>query len=111
MTVITFRGARLYWPSAFLLMGLMLGGLEYLLVHGGQVKNNQAASVEASVARIRELGFIRPVPLVIKTPEQAQHTMMSQIARDHTDQDLRIGGANGVMTGLYPPDIDLKRQT
>jgi hypothetical protein len=92
-------------------MGLLLAGCEYLLVQGGQVKNNQAASVEASVARIRELGFIRPVPLVIKTPEQAQQTMMTQIARDHTDQDLRIGGASGVMTGLYPPNIDLKRNT
>jgi hypothetical protein len=92
-------------------MALLLTGCGYLIIQGGHIKHNQVASVEASVARIRELEFTRPVPLVIETPDQAQHTMIAQIARDHSDQDLRIGGESGVMTGLYPPNIDLKRQT
>jgi len=88
-----------------------LAGCGYPLVHGGQVDQKQAVSVEASIARIRKLDFTRQVPVVINTPDQARQTIIAQIARDHSDEDLRIGGASGAMTGLYPPNIDLKRQT
>ena len=71
----------------------------------------QAALVETGVARIRELEFTRKVPVVINTPDQAQQAMSAEIARDHSDEDLRIGGESGAMTGLYPPGIDLKHQT
>jgi len=89
----------------------VLAGCGYPLIHDGQVNRQQAASVEASVARIRELDFTRQVPVVINTPDQAQRTIIAQIARDHSDEDLWIGGASGAMTGLYPLNIDLKRQT
>ena len=49
--------------------------------------------------------------MVVNTPDQAQQAIIAQIARDHSDEDLRIGGESGAMTGLYPPNIDLKRQT
>lgn len=49
--------------------------------------------------------------MVINTPDQAQRAIIAQIARDHSDEDLRIGGESGAMTGLYPLNIDLKRQT
>jgi hypothetical protein len=49
--------------------------------------------------------------VVVKSSDQAEQMMVAQIARDHSDQDLRIGGASGAMTGLYPPDLDLKGQT
>jgi hypothetical protein len=97
-------------PCAFLL-AFLLTGCGYPLIRSGQIENDRPASVEANLARIRELEFTRPVPLVIKTPEQAQRTLVAKIARDHSDEDLRIGGESGVMTGLYPPNIDLKRQT
>jgi hypothetical protein len=96
---------------AFILAAFALAGCGYPLIHDGQVDQKQAASVEASVARIRELDFTRQVPVVIKTPDQAQQAIIAQIARDHSDEDLRIGGESGVMTGLFPPNIDLKRQT
>jgi len=81
------------------------------LIHDRQVDQKQAASVEASIARMRKLEFTRPVPMVVNTPDQAQQAIIAQIARDHSDEDLRIGGESGAMTGLYPPNIDLKRQT
>ena len=96
---------------AFVVAALALAGCGYPLIHGGQVDQKQAASVESGVARIRQLDFTKKVPMVINTPDQAQRVMIAQIARDHSDEDLRIGGESGAMTGLYPPNIDLKRQT
>ena len=88
-----------------------LAGCGYPLIRDGRVDQKQAASIEVSIARIRELDFTRPVPVVINTPDQAQQAIIAQIARDHSDEDLRIGSASGTMTGLYPLNIDLKRQT
>ncbi|MBV8358867.1 MAG: hypothetical protein JO189_13155 [Deltaproteobacteria bacterium] len=96
---------------AFVVTVFALAGCGYPLIHDGQVDQKQAASIEASVAHIRELDFTRQVPVVINTPDQAQQAIIAQIARDHSDEDLRIGGESGAMTGLYPPDIDLKRRT
>jgi hypothetical protein len=88
-----------------------LAGCGYPLIQNGQVDQKQAASIEASVARLRELDFIRQVPMVVNTPDQAQQAIIAQITRDHSNKELRIGGESGAMTGLYPPNIDLKRQT
>jgi hypothetical protein len=96
---------------AFGLAALVLARCGYPLIHRGNVDQKQAASVEMTVARIRELDFTRPVPVVVNTPDQAERAIIAQIERDHSDEDLRIGAESGVMTGLYPPNIDLKRQT
>jgi hypothetical protein len=88
-----------------------LAGCSYPLIHNGQVDQKQAASIEASVAHLRELDFIRQVPMVVNTPDQAQQAIIAQITRDHSDEELWIGGESGAMTGLYPPNIDLKGQT
>jgi hypothetical protein len=93
------------------ILAIVLTGCGYPLVHNREVDYKRAASIEARVARIRELNFTSQVPMVVDTPEQAQKIIIAQIARDHSDEDLRIGGESGAMTGLYPPDIDLKRQT
>jgi hypothetical protein len=90
---------------------LFLAGCEYPLIQGGRVEKKQALAIESGVASIRGLDFVQPVPVVVKTPDQAQQIMLTQIARDHSDEDLRIGGQSGVMTGLYPPNVDLKGQT
>jgi hypothetical protein len=92
-------------------VAFVLAGCAYPLIHDGQVDQKQAASVEASIARMRKLEFIRQVPMVVNAPHQAQQAIIAQIARDHSDEDLRNGGESGVMTGLFPPNIDLKRQT
>ena len=103
--------ACLCHSRVFVLTALVFAGCGYSLIHGGHADSNQAVTVEAGVARIRQLDFTQQVPLVVNTPDQAQQAITAQIARDHSDEDLRIGGESGVMTGLYPPDINLKRQT
>ncbi len=90
---------------------LALAGCANTLIRNGEVDQKQAAAIEASVARIRELNFTKQVPVVVRGPDQAEQMIIAQIARDHSDEDLRIGGESGAMTGLYPPNIDLKRQT
>ena len=106
-------GSRLF---AFVLVAVILAafapsGCGEPVIRRGHVDQQKATSIEAAVARIRELNFTRPVPVVVNTPDQAQRAIIAQISRDHSDEDLRIGAESGVMTGLYPPKIDLKRQT
>ncbi len=94
-----------------LVAALSLTGCGYPLIHRGQINRGQVISIQGKVARLRELDFTRQVPVTVNTPDQAQRSILAQIKRDHSDEDLRIGGQSGVMTGLYPPNIDLKRQT
>jgi hypothetical protein len=106
-----FCFSRSVWLCKFVIAALFLAGCEYPLIQGGRVEKKQALAIESGVASIRGLDFVQPVPVVVKTPDQAQQIMLTQIARDHSDEDLRIGGQSGVMTGLYPPNVDLKGQT
>jgi len=110
-TAVEMWCACLYRSRAFVLTALVFAGCGYSLIHGARVDSKQAVSVEAGVGRIRQLDFTQQVPVVVNTPDQAQQAITTQIARDHSDEDLRIGGESGVMTGLYPPNINLKRQT
>jgi hypothetical protein len=95
----------------FTLAAISLFGCTPALIQNGSADPKQVAAIEASVARIRQLDFTRPVPVVVTSPAQAQQMIVAQIARDHSDEDLQIGGRSGAMTGLYPPQLDLKGQT
>jgi hypothetical protein len=100
------------WRSwAFGLAALIVASCEYPLIHHGHVDEKRAASIEAAVARVRDLDFTRPVPMIVNSPDQAQQAIIAQITRDHSDEDLGIGAQSGAMTGLYPPNINLKYQT
>ncbi|HKV54473.1 MAG TPA: hypothetical protein VJN94_07495, partial [Candidatus Binataceae bacterium] len=90
---------------------MVLAGCSYSLIQNGTIDRQQAEKIEAGVASMRELAFEHQVPVVIKTPDEAEQLMLAEIARDHSDEELRIGGESGAMTGLYPPKIDLKQQT
>lgn len=90
---------------------LALCGCAYTLVHDGAVNQTKAQQVEAGIERFRSLNFNAPVPLVLKTRDQALLMMQAEIARDHTDEQLRIGSITGAMTGVYPPAMDLKAET
>ena len=105
-----FAGIRRFrWILA--LAVIALGGCAYALVHDGGVDRGQADQVKASIQQLRGLDFKAPVPIVVKTRDQAQQVIIEEIARDHSDEDLRIGGLSGAMTGLFPAGIDLKRET
>ena len=86
-------------------------GCAYTLVHNGAVNESEADKVEAGLPKLRELNFTSKVPLVVKTRDEAQQMLRGEIALDHSDEDLRIGGETGAMTGLFPPGTALKDQT
>jgi hypothetical protein len=99
----------LRWSCASAVVALC--GCAYALVHNGTVNSAHAAKVEAGIQQLRQLDFKAKVPLVIKSQDEAERIMVAEIARDHSDEDLRIGGLSGAMTGLFPPGIDLKGET
>jgi hypothetical protein len=90
---------------------LLLSGCSYTLVHNGAVDRTRAQKVESGIEVFRELNFDAPVPLVLKTRDQALALMKAEIARDHTEEQLRIGSITGAMTGVYPAGMDLKAET
>ena len=93
------------------LLTLALCGCAYTLVHDGAVNQTKAQQIEAGIERFRGLDFSAPVPLVLKTRDQALEMMRAEIARDHTEDQMRIGSLTGAMTGVYPAGMDLKAET
>jgi hypothetical protein len=90
---------------------IALWGCAYALVHDGSVNHAKADRIETGLQQLRGLDFVTNVPLVVTSREQTEQIMAAEIARDHSDEDLRIGGLSGAMTGLYPRGIDLKAET
>jgi hypothetical protein len=82
-----------------------------LLVRKGAPNPTRVEQVETGIQKLRGLDFTAEVPVVVKTREQARQIMIKEIERDHSDEQLRIGGETGAMTGLYPPGMDLKAET
>ena len=93
------------------LLALALCGCAYTLVSGGAVNQTKADQVEAGIQQFRQLQFTAPVPLVIKTRNQAEAMLAAEITHDHTDEQMRIGSVTGAMTGIYPRGLDLKTET
>jgi len=90
---------------------LALCGCAYSLVHDGGVNRAKAEQIENGLQKLRGLEFVTSVPIVVKNRDQTERIMAAEIARDHSDEELRIGGITGAMTGLYPHGIDLKGET
>jgi hypothetical protein len=105
----SIRGAVATFAAALLMLALY--GCAYTLVHGSTVNQTKAQEVETGIQRFRELNFTAPVPLVLKTRDQALDMMQKEIARDHTADEIRIGGLTGAMTGVYPAGMDLRSET
>jgi hypothetical protein len=92
------------------LLTLALCGCAYALVHDGAVNQTKAQEIESGLERFRGLDFTAPVPLVLKTRDQALEMMRAEIVRDHTDDQMRIGSLTGQMTGVYPAGMVLKAE-
>jgi len=89
---------------------LALAGCAYELVRGGAINQPRADEIQAGIQAIRELTFKRPVPLVLETREQAEQSLIADINRDYTDEQLRAEGQAGALIGLFPAGIDLKAE-
>ncbi|MGH7842940.1 MAG: hypothetical protein ACREQD_11110, partial [Candidatus Binataceae bacterium] len=77
---------------------------------GDAASQVKPGDVRSGIAQVRQLGFLQAVPFVSKTPDEAQQMMIAKLERDNTDEELRVSGEAGQMTGLFPSGIDLKRE-
>jgi hypothetical protein len=68
----TYFVRRLWWPICAISALIVLRGCAYSLVNGSQVNSQQAAKIEAGIQDLRQLRFKRPVPLIVKTPDEAE---------------------------------------
>ncbi|MGH7933286.1 MAG: hypothetical protein ACREQN_08950 [Candidatus Binataceae bacterium] len=103
-------GARGLTPMLALSLAIAAAGCAYSIVQGGAVDQSRADQVETGIQKLRGLDFTAKVPLIVRTRDQAQQMLIKEIARDHTDAELRTGGETGSMVGLYPPAMDLKAE-
>ncbi len=112
--------ARLLWRPSIGALGAILGaflgalllaGCAYTLVRGDHVDSKQAEKIETGIQELRELHFNQPVPLVIKTRDEAEAMIEAVMMRDYTDSDLQVSGTVGALVGLYPSQMDLKAET
>jgi hypothetical protein len=95
-----------------LCVGLLgLAGCTYTLVSNGQVNRSKAEQIEERIQNIRQLSFKKPVPIVVKTPDEVERMVLADLARNYTDAQLDADGMAGAMLGLYPPGIHLKAET
>jgi hypothetical protein len=81
------------------------------MVQAGSVDPGLAERVVVGIQQLRGLDFNKPVPVVVKSRDQAEQMMVAEINHDHSDEELRIGSLAGAMTGLYPSGMDLKAET
>lgn len=94
-----------------ILLGPALAGCATSIVQGGRVNQRRVASVEDGLQRIRGLDFTAPVPLVVRSPDQAEEILSSDLVREQSEEELEVAGRVGAMLGLYPSGIDLKGAT
>lgn len=90
---------------------LLFAGCAYSLVNGNALNQPKVDKVEQGVQKIRQLNFVKPVPVVIKSRDQAEQQMEADMMRDYTDNQLRADGIAGALVGLYPSGIDLKAES
>jgi hypothetical protein len=101
----------LWWLISAVAAALLSSGCAYNLVSGGHVNQKQSDKIEAGIQGIRQLHFTQPVPLVVKSQDEAAAMMEADLMRDYTDEQLKVDAVAGSLTGLYPAGIDLKAES
>jgi hypothetical protein len=99
------------WLISVVATAMLFAGCAYTLVSRGRVNQKQSEKIEAGIQDVRQLRFKHPVPLVVKSKDQAGAMIEADLMRDYTDNRLQVDGVAGALTGLYPTGIDLKAQT
>ena len=99
---------RLWWPICAVIALVLVWGCGYSLVNGGRVNSQQTGKIETGIQNVRQLRFKQPVPLVVKSRDDAEAMMEADLMRDYTDNQLKVDAVAGALTGLFPPGIDLK---
>ncbi len=97
--------------ACLLLVAAMLAGCAYSLVSGGRVDAHKAEKIETGLQALRQLQFKQPVPIVVKTRNEAEAMIEADMMRDYTDSQLQVESIVGALLGLYPSQMDLKAET
>jgi hypothetical protein len=87
---------------------LLFAGCAYSLVSGTSVNQAKVDKIESGIQEIRQLKFLKPVPVVVEDRDQAENQMEAELMRDYTDDQLSADGTAGALLGLYPSGMDLK---
>ncbi|MGH7813637.1 MAG: hypothetical protein ACREQI_06500 [Candidatus Binataceae bacterium] len=85
-------------------------GCSYLIISGGRVDEAKVRRIEADIQTLRQLHFKHPVAITVKSRDEAEAMMETDLMRDNTPEQLAAEGAAGAMIGLYPPGIGLKAE-
>jgi len=106
------RRLRLGWlrRAPLMLIALAAIGCAYQLIRSGAVDNAKVSKIEAGLQQIRQLSFLKPVPLVVENRKEADQDIQAQLTHDVSDEEFRIDGRTGVLIGLYPAGIDVKQE-
>src|SRR5260370_7847651 len=92
----------LWWLIGAVAAALLSTGCAYNLVSGGRVNQEKSDKIEAGIQDLRQLHFKKPVPLVVKSQDEAAAMMEADLMRDYTDQHLKVQAIPAPLTGLYP---------
>ena len=104
----THFSRRLWWPICTVIALIVVWGCAYSLVRGDRVNSQESAAVRAGIQDFRQLRFKQPVPIIVKTPDEAEAMMKADLMRDYTDNQFEVDAVAGAVTGLFPAGIDLK---
>ncbi len=94
-----------------LVLAIAFAGCAYSIVSAGQINQAEVKQVKSEIQDIRQLSFKRPVPMVVRTPDEVRKILIAELKRDYTAEQLSADGAAGAMLGLYPRGIDLEAAT
>jgi outer membrane murein-binding lipoprotein Lpp len=86
-------------------------GCAYQLVRSGSINQAKVSKIESGLEKVRELSFIKPVPLLVENRAEADRDIRAQVTHEISDKEFRLDGETGALIGLYQPGIELKQQT
>ncbi len=91
-----------------LLLLLQTGCTSYLVVSGGEVKQDKVQEIKHGLAEMRGLDFTSEVPIEVKSKAAIKKYLEASLIRDYGEEKLKnISIAYGKL-GLLPEGLDLK---
>jgi len=90
------------------LLALLLAGCAAAGPNQSPVGQEKIEPVAESIQKVRQLKFVKPVPLVVVKRRDLEARSESQIMRHHTDEELRARSAADAFLGFAPNGVDLK---
>lgn len=93
------------------LMAVGAFGCAYQLVRSGSVNHAEVGKIETGLEQVRQLSFLKPVPLVVENRAEADRDIRAQVTHQISDREFRIDGETGALIGMYPEGIKLKQET